>query len=125
MATAAEAMAKLDGLSVELGQRSTDLADVERRLEPVEDEYRAFVDNYEVGLWTRSQDEESFRLPSAAMRLKLAERAMDPELLGRYVGYINSRKRLQQRIRDLKAQVEAQRSILSALKVEMEATGHR
>jgi hypothetical protein len=122
--TPVEAMDKLDVLATELDMRSRELADVERKLEPTELAYQAFVDEFEVGLWTKYEDSEyKTKLPPAPMRLKLAHKAMDPELLGRYVGLVNSRKRLEKRISALKAAVDAQRSILSALKVELEATG--
>ena len=123
MPTPTDAMLKLGEQAEELGDLSGRLADVSRKLEPVEREYTDFVDNHELGLWNRSEDEDGFKLPSAAIRLKLAHQAMPPELLGRYKGLVESRSRLVQRIRDLKAEIEAQRSILSALKVEMEASG--
>jgi hypothetical protein len=122
MTTPADARGKLDALARELGDLAWKLADVERVLEPVEAEYTKFVDDFETGLWFQHVSEEGAKLPPAAMRLKLAQRAMDPELLGRSVALTNSRKRLQERIRSLKAEIEAQRSILSALKVELEAT---
>lgn len=117
-----EARVKLNALSDELGMLAGQLADVERKLEPVTVEYTKFVDDFETGLWFAHVSEAGAKLPSASMRLKLAHRSIDPDLLGRYVGYTNSRKRLIDRIRSLKAEIEAQRSILSALKVEMEAT---
>lgn len=124
MATPVEAMDKLDQQAMELDHRSWQLADTERKLEPIEVEYQRFIDDYEIGLWTKYEDSEyKIKLPSEAMRLKLAHKAMDPDLLGKYVGYVNSRKRLEKRISALKAAVDAQRSILSALKVEMEASG--
>lgn len=109
-----EAAEELDGLSRSLHR-------TERDLEPTEREYRQFVDDYEVGLWKQHQD-EGRKLPSEALRVKLAEQAMDPALLGRYVGLVMARKRAEKRIKDLRSSVDAQRSILSALKVEMEAT---
>jgi hypothetical protein len=121
MTTPVEARIKLNELARSLGQHADWLAQVERELEPVEGEYRKFVDDYETGLWFKHTTKGD-KFPSAAMRLKLAEHEMNPELLGRYVGLVNKRKRLLDRIRSLKAEAEAQRSILSALKVEMEAT---
>ena len=115
-ATPQEAMAKLDAYAHELDAISNKLAEIERQLEPVEREYQAFVDDFEVGLWQRSQDDENFKLPSEALRLKLAQKAMSPELLGRYVGLINARRRLRERGQRTKASLEAQRSILSYLK---------
>ena len=121
-AEAIEARAKLREQAEELAQRSGDLAQVSRELEPIEKQYREFVDDFEIGLWQRSEDEKDFKLPAAALRVKLAHKQMDPALLGRYVGLSHSRERLVQRIRDLKVEIEAQRSIVSALKTEMEAT---
>lgn len=125
MATARECMEKLEDLAKDLDERSEQLHTVERALEPIEEQYRQHVDSYEIALWQRSQDEEGFKLPSESMRLKLAHRDIDQALYGRYVGLVKARKRLEQRLRDIKAEVEAWRSILSALKVEMEATAHR
>lgn len=122
MTTPVEARVKLTDLANELGTLAGQLADVERKLEPVENEYVQFIDNFETGLWAAHVGDKGAKLPSAEMRLKLARQAMDPDLLGKYVGYTNSRKRLIERIRALKVEIEAQRSILSALKVEMEAT---
>lgn len=122
MSDVIEARRKLSELARELGARSQDLALVSRNLEPVEDEYRTFVDEFELGLLKRSEDEDGYRLPPAALRLKLAHSAMDPALLGRYIGLTKSRERLVQRIRDLKHEAEAQRSIVSALKAELEAS---
>ena len=122
-AEAIDARAKLRAQADELSLRSGELARVSRELEPVEKQYREFVDDFEIGLWKRSEDEKGFRLPAAGLRVKLAHQAMDPALLGRYVGLSHSRERLVQRIRDLKVEVEAQRTIVSALKAELEATG--
>ena len=121
MTTPLEAMDRLSALADELDLRSNQLAEVERSLEPAEREYSAFVDAYEVGLWTRHENGDMAKLPSEALRLKLARAAMPPEMLGTYEGLLASRKRLEKRIAALKPQVDAQRSILSALKMEMEA----
>lgn len=88
---------------------------MERDLEPVEIEYEQFVADFEIGLWKRHEDEGA-KFPSQSMRIKLAHKAMDPALLGRYVGLVNARKRGIERIRSVKAAAEAQRSVLSALK---------
>lgn len=124
MSTPVEAMDKLDQLASELDLRSRELAGVERALEPAEVSYQSFVDDFEVGLWKEYEDSEyKTKLPPEPMRLKLAHKAMDPAVLGRYVGLVNSRKRLEKRIGALKTAVDAQRSILSALKSELEAGG--
>jgi hypothetical protein len=113
-------IAKLRECADELDGLSRRLHTTERDLEPVEREYRKFVDDFEVGLWKQHQDEGK-KLPSEALRVKLAEREMEPALLGRYVGLVMARKRAEKRIQALRATVDAQRSILSALKVEEEA----
>jgi hypothetical protein len=117
----ADSIAVLRACADELDSLSRNLHTTEKDLEPVERDYRTFVDDFEVGLWTKSQNDGT-RLPSEALRVKLAERAMDPALLGRYVGLVMARKRAEKRIQALKATVDAQRSILSALKTELEAT---
>lgn len=114
--------AELDRYVRELDELSKGLAGVSRNLEPVEKEYNEFVDNFELGLYDRSLREDDFKLPSAAMRLKLAHRDMPPELYGRYVALTSKRDRLRKRISDMKAQADSQRSILSALKAEMECS---
>lgn len=119
-----DVMAKLDGFADELNGLSANLAEVQRRLEPVQSEYQEFVDDFEVGLWEAHVNDDA-KLPSAAMRLKLAQRAMKPELLGQWVALTKKRDRMMQRIRDLKVEVNAQQSILSALKEEMNASGFR
>jgi hypothetical protein len=110
-----EAIGKLREYAEKLDELSDALTRVERDLEPVAEQYEAFMLDFEVGLWKRHEDEGA-KLPSAAMRVKLAHKAMDPALLGRYVGLTTARKRGQEKIRAVKASAEAQRSILSALK---------
>lgn len=122
MSDVIEAKNRLRQLSNTLGEWSRALAQTSKDLQPVENDYHKFVDDFELGLLTRSEDEDDYRLPSAALRLKLAHRAMDPDLLGRYMGLTEARRRQLQRIRDLGKEIEAQRSLLSAAKVEMEAT---
>lgn len=120
--SAQEARGKLDELSAELDHLSRELLKVEQELEPVDDTYQAFVNDFEVGLWQRSQDDDKFKLPSAEMRKRLAHKEMPPELLGRHRGLTLRRERGMQRIRAVARQVDAQRSILSALKSELEAS---
>lgn len=113
---------KLAGQGSELERLSRALSDVSDRFDPVAEKYRQFVDHHELGLLSRSETDDGYRLPSEALRLKLAHAAMNPEALGLYMGLKAKRDSLQREIRDLKAAVEVNRSILSALKVEMEAT---
>lgn len=120
--TPGEVMLRLDALATELGTVSNALAQVERDLEPVEREFRAFVDDYEIGLYEKSINEDGFKLPAEALRQKLAVRAMPPELYGRRTALVHSRDRATRRIATLKVEIDAQRSILSALKEELAAT---
>jgi hypothetical protein len=122
MTTPQEARGVLDSKAAELGRLSAALADVSRRLEPIDHEYEQFVTDFEAGLWKRFEDGDLSRLPSEKMRMRLAHKQIDQTLLGRREGLHMSRDRLRKRISDLRLEVEAQRSILSALKVEMEAT---
>lgn len=117
------ALRRLNDLADELGRLSTHLARVERDLEPIEDEFTRHVDDFELGLYQRSIEEDGFKLPSEALRHKMAVRSLPPELYGRRTALVRSRDRMVQRIRDLKVEIEAQRSILSALKLEAEAAG--
>ena len=80
------------------------------------------MDTYITGLWAK-HIEDGAKLPSEEIRLRLARKDMPPKLLGEYTDLKAQRKRLENRIRDIKTQVEAQRSILSALKTEAEASG--
>ncbi len=111
-------MARLDSYAIELDDLSKKLSDVERKLEPAEQEYEAFIDDFYVGLWA---DKEQ-KLPGEDMRLRLARHAMPPELLGRYSALLHSRKRMEKRVSSIKASIDALRSILSALKAEMDAS---
>lgn len=122
MATPAEAIARLDSLARELDDMSGTLAQVERALEPVQCEYEDFIAAFEVGLYERSVSEDGFKLPAEALRVKLAQRAMPTELYGKYRALTHSRERIVKRLGHLKTGVDAQRSILSALKAEAEAS---
>lgn len=113
--TAQDALGRLDQHARELDSCSNALAELQRALEEVDQEYRAFVDDFEVGLYLQCEADGK-RLPSEAMRLKLARRKMAPELLGRRDGLVMRRDRLRQRISDLKTIVDSERSILVALK---------
>jgi hypothetical protein len=119
---------KLDQLSNLLDKLSRELGDVERRLTGTEDDpgvemlYERWIDAYEVGLWEKHiHGDEKF--PSEAMRLRLARQQMDAALLGQYTTLVARRKRLEKRIGSVKVVIDAQRSILSALKAELEAIG--
>lgn len=118
--TAQIAIAKLEAYAAELDKRSDELAETQRELDQTEPKYRDFIEAYEVSLYDSL---DGGRLPSEKMRLNLAHRAMPRELLDGYRVLVSKRERLRKRISDLKASVEAQRSVLSAEKVTLEAGG--
>lgn len=116
-----DVLQRLDGHALELGELSAARLKVNRALADADREYTAFVDDFETGLWLKAQADGK-RLPSQDLRVKLARQAMAPELLGKHDGLVMQRDRIRQRIGDLKVIVDAERSVLSALKTEMEAS---
>lgn len=114
-------MGDLEAHALELDKLSKELAQVERDLEPVTREYEEFMGAYEEGLWHQHMDLGA-KFPAEALRTRMGHRAMAPELLGSYMGLLGSRRRLEKRVSTLKSVVDAKRSILSALKVELEAS---
>lgn len=119
------AKAKLGEYADELDKLSKELTQVERMLEPVSEEVQKFKDDFELGLYHRSVNDTDFKLPAEKIREKLAVRALAPDVYGRHLALVASRDRMRRRIGDLKALVEAQRSILSAEKTHMEASEGR
>src|ERR1700679_3072624 len=118
MTSPAEVMSTLEALVVELDTRSKDLAETERNLEPAEARYEESVGDWAASLW----NEPDAKWPPEKLRLRMAHKAMDPQLLGAVQTGQAKRKRLEKRIGSIKVQVDAQRSILSALKAELEAS---
>lgn len=122
MTDAAAVMVKLDEHAAELDALSKALTETERKFEPIEGAYREFVEDFEADCWDRHVEKDE-KLPSEALRLAMARRAMPRDVLGQYSALTAKRRRLKTRIGDLKSAVEAQRSLLSALKLEAEASG--
>lgn len=123
MADPVGVMNELDRLAREIDQRSTDLANCERQLVPVEDAYEQFMENFIAGMF---EDQDGGRLPGEDVRRALAHkqlRKIDAGLLGSHRELTRRRKRLEKRLGSLKTAVDAQRSILSALKTELESVG--
>lgn len=114
------AIRKLEDYAGELDKRSSELTDTQRELDTVEPKYRDFIEAYETALYDAA---DGGKLPSEKMRLALAHRAMPRELLESYRTLLAKRERLKKKIADLKVAVEAQRSVLSAEKVALEAGG--
>lgn len=120
MSSVLEVMSRLDEYAVELDKRSKELAQVERELEPVEQFIEEFTDDFECALW-EAHTKRDEKLPSAELRERLARKQMPAEVVTRHGRLLARRKRLEKRIRHLGDVIDAQRSILSALKAEMEA----
>lgn len=116
-----EATEKLKEIARELDQLSRDLADLERSREPIDREVKDFIRDFELGLYHRSINEGS-KMPAERIRDALALQAISPPLYGKWMAMNSSRDRMRQRISDLKSESDSWRSVVSALKVELEAT---
>jgi phage-related minor tail protein len=110
-----EAVAELDGISKTLVQ-------TERQLEPLTDAVEDFMESYMADLWDESVKPDGPKFPPEQIRTALAHRAIDKELYARYRQLVRSRIRAKQRLSDLREIVAAQRSIVSAAKMELEAS---
>lgn len=120
MADPLEALARLDQLARELDKVSRTLAGVERELEPVEAQYVAATEEHLLTLH-RAALAEGIRLPREEVTTALAREAMPERVRVEYDHLMALRRRGERRLSGLKAAVDAQRSILSALKAELEA----
>jgi phosphoenolpyruvate-protein kinase (PTS system EI component) len=111
----------LTEISNELLTLSQALQQVEKRLEPLERSYEEDFADFEAGMFKRYEDGEG-KWPGEETRERLYRRTMPQESRQELMRLQAARKRAEKRISSLKAAADAQRSILSALKVEMEAT---
>jgi hypothetical protein len=107
-------------MAAELDELSKGLAITERKLEPMQTFYEEAVDDFEVGCWDEHIKNEA-KLPPAEMRERLARRTMPDKILSERATLIAKRNRIEKRIKALGNAIDAQRSILSALKLELEA----
>jgi hypothetical protein len=113
-------MQVLDTRARELDKLSRDLADVQRELHPLKRRCDHFVANHIAGQWKAHVD-DGVKMARQDVAVILATQALPLEDRGRLETLTDSASRMQKRISDLRAEVDAQRSILSCLKVEMEA----
>jgi hypothetical protein len=104
----------------ELDDLSKTLSGVERELEPLENELSMWIEDFHAACWEKHVLEEA-KLPSSEIRVALAHKAFDREKYTRVLALTAARNRGKRRISDLKGVVDAQRSIVSALKTETEA----
>jgi hypothetical protein len=116
------AIEKLEAYAAELDKRSSELAETQRELDEKEPQYEDFIRDFHVDMYEQALKDQS-RLPSESLREQLALKAMPSGFRLEYEALVRKRARLQKRISDLKAAVDAQRSVLSAEKISMEATG--
>lgn len=105
----------------ELDNLSKNLMNVELELAPLERELETFISDFQVAMWDEYREKDE-RLPSSEIRTALAHRSFDRDRYNRVLALKAARARARQRIGDLKGIVDAQRSILSALKLEVEAS---
>jgi hypothetical protein len=117
-----EAAQRLMDAATELDNISKTLVQTERLLEPVTDEVEDFIESFMADLWDESVKPDGPKFPPEQIRVALAHRAIDKQLYARYRQLIRSRVRAKQRLSDLREIVAAQRSIVSAAKIELEAS---
>jgi len=105
----------------ELDDLSKRLNEIEMELGPLEAELTEWVEDYQAACWKAHVEDEA-KLPSEAIRLSIANRSFDRAKYQRILVLRAGRSRRKRRISDLKEIVDAQRSIVSALKTELEAS---
>ena len=116
----ATVMNELNALASESGDLAGKLHKLQRAFEPIEEEHDNFVSDFVTGLWAQHCDGKA-KWPGEEVRLMLARQAMPPDLYGRYTAHKKSIDRIRTRMRSLRLEADARRSILSALKEEMQA----
>lgn len=109
----------------ELDRLSKEKAKVEAELERPAAEYDARYDAFVARLWARYEAGEIRSFPGEDVRRALARQEMDPEMLVRRDRLVAARGRKMRRVADLGAIIDAQRSVLSALKLEVDATSYK
>lgn len=114
MLDAIDVLHALNNQAAQLDASAAELERVEDALRPVTLEYEDFMGAFEEGLWQAHV--AGAKLPSEALRARMAHRAMDPALLGSYTALTSKRRQLKERIAAQKDSLGARRSILSAMK---------
>lgn len=122
------ALRNLDRISRDIGAKASELHEVNMEIEPLEAWWEEYLGDFEAALLASDR-----RMPSEKTRDRQCRRQLlrDETPLGqgtyadhaRYYFQLQAKRaRLKERIANLKAEADAQRSVLSALKVELEAT---
>lgn len=119
----AGAMRELNRIARELDQRSRSLWNTELELAQLHEAYDEEFAEYEAE-WYRLYEAGEKKWPADATRHRIfrEERMKDSEAVRRMLFLERKSKRLKDRIHHLATEADGQRSVLSALKVEMEAT---
>jgi hypothetical protein len=105
----------------ELDDLSNHLTGVEKELGPLEAQLTLHEEGFEAACWDRHVKDDE-KLPPQKTREALARRAFDSDRYSRILALRAARTLCKRRIGDLKEIVDAQRSIVSALKLELEAS---
>lgn len=121
MSNVADASRTLMVKAQELDDLSKHLTLVEKELGPLEAELTLHEEGFEASCWDRHVKEDE-KLPPQKTREALARRAFDATKYSRILALRAARALTKRRIGDLKEIVDAQRSIVSALKLELEAS---
>jgi hypothetical protein len=116
-----DVIVNLTSISDELVTLSAALLEVEKTLQPMERAYDEGLADFEAGMLESYQAGEG-KWPSEETRERLYRRQLPQDTRQELMRYQAARKRAEKRIGSLKAASDAQRSILSALKTEMEAS---
>ena len=118
------ARAELQRIAGELDERSKSLWNTSIELSRIHEAYDEEFAEYEAE-WYRLYEAGEKKWPGDAVRHRVfrEDKLKDSETVRRMLFLERKQARLEDRIRHLSKEADAQRSVLSALKVEMEATG--
>ena len=121
MTSVAEEIQILTGYANRLDELSKLQTELLRELEPVSFLLEQALLLYEATVWKAHMNENK-KLPPKGVREALGHQQVDPSVISRYTRLTNDSHRVEKEISHLKALIDARRSILSALKLELEAT---
>ena len=117
-----DCVSNLSAIADELVTLSQSLQVIEKdHLYELERAYEQGLMDFEAGMFERYEKGEG-KWPGEETRERLFRRQMPTDALNELMRYQAARKRAEKRIASLKAAADSWRSILSALKVELEAS---
>lgn len=111
----------LEGYAKRLDELSKAQTDLLSQLEPIEARYEQGLASHERETWL-SHVQNGKQFPSERVRLAFYQVELDRDFLDTYVTLKAQSRRIEKQISHLKALIDARRSILSALKLESEAS---